>query len=182
MRLFIVLILIILFTKNSLSNEIKNIFFIGKMDSYNKNFTLYFKTRDIAILARGENYNYITDYPQDLYIYDHHTQKDTALISYDWFPSRARRILLNYDYPVFPEDFAYYLLSDNNTLVMVSVNKNIINNLQFNIEKKELKLHDGYGKLNFIISAYAQNCGYKKMREKYACNLFKPLISNNLIN
>ena len=66
MRLFIVLILIILFTKNSLSNEIKDIFFIGKMDSYNKNFTLYFKTRDRAILARGENYNYISIY---IYIY-----------------------------------------------------------------------------------------------------------------
>ena len=182
MRLFIVLILIILFTKNSLSNEIKDIFFIGKMDSYNKNFTLYFKTRDRAILARGENYNYITDYPQDLYIYDHHTQKDTALISYDWFPSRARRILLNYDYPVFPEDFAYYLLSDNNTLVMVSAMKNVNKNLQFDISKKELKIHDGLGKLDFIISTYARSCGYGSLNSNHRCNIFKPLISQNLIN
>ena len=36
------------------------------MESYNKNFTLYFKTRKKAILARGEDFNYINDYPQDL--------------------------------------------------------------------------------------------------------------------
>ena len=48
-----------------------NYFYIGKMESYDKDFTLYFKTRGKAVLARGENYNYITDYPQDLYIYDH---------------------------------------------------------------------------------------------------------------
>ena len=34
-------------------------------------------------------------------------------------------LLKEYDYPVFPEDFAYYLLKDNNTLVMISAIKNI---------------------------------------------------------
>ena len=65
-------------------------FFIGKMNSHDKNFALYFKTRDKAILARGENFNYITDYPQDLYIYDYKTKISSSLISYEWFPSQAK--------------------------------------------------------------------------------------------
>ena len=63
------------------------------MESYNDNFTLYFKTRQKSVLAKGENYNYITDYPQDLYIYNHRTKIDKPLISYEWFPSRAKKIL-----------------------------------------------------------------------------------------
>ena len=38
------------------------------MNSHNENFALYFKTREKAILARGENSNYINDFPKDLYI------------------------------------------------------------------------------------------------------------------
>ena len=95
------------------------------MNSHNKNFTLFFKTRDKAILARGEDYNYFTDFPQDLYIYNHKTKISSPLISYEWFPSQAKHLLEVYDYPVFPEDFAYYLLKDNNTLVMISAIKNI---------------------------------------------------------
>ena len=44
-----------------------NLFNVGKMESYNKEFILYFKPRNKAILARGEERNYIKDYPQDLY-------------------------------------------------------------------------------------------------------------------
>ena len=88
----------------------------------------------------------------------------------------------DYDYPVFPEDFAYYLLEDNNTLVMVSANKNISKNLTFDIQKKELRSNDRSGKLGFIISSYAKNCGYAALDKKHECNLFKPLISKNLIN
>ena len=29
--------------------------------------------------------------------------------------SYVKRLSQNYDYPVFPEDFAYYLMEDNNT-------------------------------------------------------------------
>tara|TARA_Y100000590_G_scaffold397681_1_gene479392 strand:- start:10 stop:558 length:549 start_codon:yes stop_codon:yes gene_type:complete len=182
MRLLIVLILLSFLTNLSLAKDTDEYFFIGKMESYNKNFVLYFKARKKPILARGEYFNYITDYPQDLYIYDNSTKIDSPLISYEWFPKKAKKILNNYNFPVFPEDFAYYLLSDNNTLIMVSAIKNVNNNLQFNIKKKELKLYDGAGKLNFIISTYAEHCGYKNLKEKYQCNLFKPLISNNLIN
>ena len=89
---------------------------------------------------------------------------------------------MDYDYPVFPEDFAYYLLEDNNTLVMVSANKNISKNLMFDIQKKELRSNEKNGKLEFIISSYAKNCGYADLDKKYKCNLFKPLISSNLIN
>ena len=47
------------------NNNEDDYFYIGKMDSYNKDFTLYFKTREKAILARGEEYNYITDYTRE---------------------------------------------------------------------------------------------------------------------
>ena len=71
----ILIILIITFFSNisysEISNETRNkYFYVGKMKSYNSQFTLYFKTRDKAILARGEDANYINDYPQDLYIYN----------------------------------------------------------------------------------------------------------------
>ena len=42
------------------------------------------------------------------------------LISYDWFPSQAKYFLQEYNFPVFPDDFAYYLLKDDKTLVMIS--------------------------------------------------------------
>ena len=176
------ILLLFIFYYSNVFAETDDYFFIGKMDSYNKNFTLYFKSREKAILARGENNNYINDYPQDLYIYNHKTKTDLPLISYEWFPRKAKKILNNYDFPVFPEDFAYYLLSDNNTLVMVSAMKNLNKNLQFDISKKELKLHDGIGKLDFIISTYAKSCGYGNLKSNYRCNIFKPLISQNLIN
>ena len=44
------------------------VFNIGEMMSHDDKFTLYFRTRDKAILAKGQEFNYITDYPQDLYI------------------------------------------------------------------------------------------------------------------
>ena len=128
MRIFFTLfiLLVISSSANSENNYFQDeYFYIGKMDSYNKDFTLYFKTRQKSVLAKGENYNYITDYPQDLYIYNNKTKTEKPLISYEWFPSSAKQILRNYNFPVFPEDFAYYLLSDNNTLIMVSAMKNV---------------------------------------------------------
>ena len=182
MKLLILFLFFVLLINPSFSENIDNIFFIGKMESYNKNFTLYFKTREKAILARGENYNYITDYPQDLYIYNHKTKTDLPLISYEWFPSKAKRILTDYDFPVFPEDFAYYLLKDNNTLILVSAIKKVNKNLQFDISKKNLQAYNNKGKLDFIISSIAKKCGYFDLNEKYNCDYYKPLISKNLIN
>ena len=83
------------------------------MNSHNKNFALFFKTRDKAILARGEDYNYVTDFPQDLYIYDYKTKISAQLIYYEWFPMQDKYLLNEYNFPVFPEDFAYYLLKGN---------------------------------------------------------------------
>ena len=60
-------------------DRLDEMFFIGKMESYNKNFTLFFKTREKAVLAKGENYNYVTDYPQDLYIYDQESKKSSRI-------------------------------------------------------------------------------------------------------
>ncbi len=182
MKNIIIIILSIFVCKSALSEPSDDYFHIGKMVSYDKKFTLYFKTRENAILARGEDFNYVTDYPQDLYIYDNRSKEDFPLISYEWFPKKAKLFLNDYDYPVFPEDFAYYLLEDNNTLIMVSANKNISKNLQFNIQERELRSHENEGKLSFIISSYAKNCGYSGLNNKFKCNLFKPLISINLIN
>ena len=186
MRKLLIFLFVIFTSQNSLAEpnnlEKEDFFYIGKMQSYNNDFILYFKTRSKAVLARGEEFNYFTDYPQDLYIYNTHTKSDESLISYDWFPSRAKQIIENYDFPVFPEDFAYYLLNDNNTLIMVSAIKNINANLVFDISKRNLKRYDKKNRLEFIISSVAKKCGYLSLDEKYNCNYYKPLISNNLIN
>ena len=107
------------FSKENLSS-IENLFFIDQMNSYDSSFALYFKPREKAILAKGEVTNYINDFPKDLYIYDYKTQTSLPLISYDWFPRKAKKFLKEYNFPVFPDDFAYYLLKDNKTLVMIS--------------------------------------------------------------
>ncbi len=181
-KYFLIIFYIILFPPNSNAERLEEIFFIGKMDSHNKDFTLFFKTRDKAILAKGEKYNYITDYPQDLYIYDNKSKKSSPLISYEWFPLHVKFFLDEYDFPVFPEDFAYYLLKDNNTLVMISAVKSFNKNFEFDIAKKKLDLYPSDGKFDFIISSIAKNCGHSKISENYKCNYYKPLISNNLIN
>ena len=116
--------------------EVDNLFHIDQMTSHNKSFALYFKTRDKAILARGENSNYINDYPKDLYIYNYETKSSLPLISYEWFPARAKYFLEEYDFPVFPDDFAYYLLKDNKTLVMISAVKSLNANFKFDIREK----------------------------------------------
>ena len=169
---------------NSESNltNIDEIFYIGKMDSHNNDFVLFFKTREKAILAKGEEYNYITDYPQDLYIYDKKTKETKPLITYDWFPRHAKFYLLDYDFPVFPEDFAYYLMKDNKTLIMVSAVKNINQNFKFDISTNKLHKYSTKGKLDFIISSITKDCGFSSMNDTYKCNYYKPLISQNLIN
>ena len=182
MKFLSFLLIFVFYFTSSISKEIDNIFFVGKMESYNQQFTLYFKTREKAILARGKDFNYITDYPQDLYIYNHFTKEEVPLISYDWFPKKAKTISKNYKYPVFPEDFAYYLLNDNNTLILVSAFKDYNQNLIYDINKKELTIYKSRGKLNFIISTYAQICGYKSHKNNFECKIYKPLISKNLLN
>ena len=168
-------------SENNLAN-VDNIFHIGKMDSHNKNFVLFFKTREKAILAKGEEYNYITDYPQDLYIYDRKTKETKPLITYDWFPKHAKFYLSDYDFPVFPEDFAYYLMKDNKTLIMISAVKNINQSFKFDISTKKLRKYLTKGKLDFIISSITKDCGFSSMNDTYKCNYYKPLISQNLIN
>ena len=106
-----------------IKQNFEEVFNVGKMISHNKKFTLYFKTREKAVLARGEEFNYITDYPQDLYILYNDTGRINPLITYDWFPTKVKKLGSSYNLPVFPEDFAYYLLSDNETLIMISGNK-----------------------------------------------------------
>ena len=185
-KVITVIIFLLSFIQNSNSeNSVANvddIFYVGKMDSHNKNFVLFFKTREKAILAKGEEFNYITDYPQDLYIYDRKTKKTEPLITYDWFPKHVKFYLSNYDFPVFPEDFAYYLMKDNKTLIMVSAVKNINQNFKFDISTKKLNKYLTKGKLDFIVSSITKDCGFTSMDETYKGNYYKPLISQNLIN
>ena len=185
-KILIKLFLLVLVTNSSSAENLKttadDLFHIGQMRSHDKNFSLYFKTREKAVLARGENLNYVTDYPQDLYMYDYKTKTSFPLISYEWFPSQARYLLNEYDFPVFPEDFAYYLLKDNNTLIMISAVKNIKKNFKFDITSKKLNKYPSSGKFDFIISSIAKNCGHASLKENYKCEYYKPLISNNLIN
>ena len=182
------LIILILLSIQQLSfakeNEFKadDLFYIDQMNSHNDEYALYFKTREKAILARGEESNYINDYPKDLYIYDYKTKSSSPLISYEWFPTKAKYFLKEYDFPVFPDDFAYYLLKDNNTLVMISAVKSLDANFKFDIEKKKLEVYPKNGKFDFIISSIAKNCGHDNFKENYKCSFYKPLISSSLIN
>ena len=187
----IIVFFLLLFSQNSNSENdsgyvelptLDEIFYIGKMNSHNNDFVLFFKTREKAILAKGEEYNYITDYPQDLYIYDRKSEETKPLITYDWFPRHAKFYLSNYDFPVFPEDFAYYLMKDNKTLIMVSAVKNINQNFKFDISTNKLHKYSTKGKLDFIISSITKDCGFSSMNDTYKCNYYKPLISQNLIN
>tara|TARA_Y100001970_G_C14223275_1_gene853972 strand:- start:1770 stop:2321 length:552 start_codon:yes stop_codon:yes gene_type:complete len=178
----VLVIFILLFFNNLYADDNNKYFYVGKMDSYDKEFILYFKPREKAILAKGEDFNYINDYPQDLYIYNQSTKIDKPLISYDWLPFKAKKLLRDYNFPVFPEDFAYYLLNDNNTLIMVSAKRNLNKNFEYNIKKNKLNIYKNLGKLDFIISTYAKACGYQNMKSNYSCEIYKPLISTNLIN
>ena len=156
---------------------------IGKMVSHNNKFTLYFKTREKAVLAKGEEFNYIKDYPQDLYFLHHDTGKSYPLITYDWFPDKVKELGSNYDLPIFPEDFAYYLLNDNETLIMISGIKFIRSNYKFNLTTERLEIlprEENY-RMRFVFSLL-KNCGYKNIDSTYECSFYKPLISENLIN
>ena len=185
-RVILSIIFIFLFGKVTIANDNKfladELFYIDQMNSHNKNFALYFKGRKNSILARGENNNYINDFPKDLCIYDYKTKSSSPLISYEWFPARAKYFLEEYDFPVFPDDFAYYLLKDNKTLVMISAVKSLNANFKYDILEKKLELYPTNGKFDFIISSFAKNCGHFKFKDNYKCSFYKPLISSTLIN
>ncbi len=185
-KIFLLIILLFFINKIAIAKDSEfladDLFHIDQMNSYNKDFALYFKGREKSILARGETENYINDYPKDLYIYDYKTKTSSSLISYDWFPSHAKYYLEEYDFPVFPDDFAYYLLKDNKTLVMISAVKSLNANFKYDIASKKLELYPTTGKFDFIISSFSKDCGHYKFDDNYKCNIYKPLISSNLIN
>ena len=61
-KIFLIIIIFISLKNIALAEDNKllvdKLFHIDQMNSHNKNFALYFKTREKAILARGENSNY----------------------------------------------------------------------------------------------------------------------------
>ena len=185
-KLYLIILIILTFQTFSSANEnltsVDNLFHIDQMNSHNENFALYFKTREKAILAKGEDSNYINDYPKDLYIYNYKTKRSLPLISHEWFPKKAKYFLQEYDFPVFPDDFAYYLLKDDKTLIMISAVKSLNANFKYDITSKKLELYPTTGKFDFIISSFSKDCGHYKFDDNYKCNIYKPLISSNLIN
>jgi len=84
--------------------------------------------------------------------------------------------------PTFPEDYAYYLLNDNETLIMISGIKSIRSNFKYNLKNKELKKLPKNNKYKIFISSILKDCGYKDINSTYKCSYYKPLISENLIN
>jgi hypothetical protein len=167
---------------NPLKQDLEEVFNIGKMLSHDKKFTLFFRSRKKAVLARGIDFNYITDYPQDLYILNHITGKTNPIITYDWFPQKAKKLSLVSNLPVFPEDYAYYLLNDNETLIMISGVKSIRSNFKFSIKYNKLEKLPINNKYKIFVSSLLKNCGYKDINSTYKCSYYKPLISVNLIN
>tara|TARA_Y100000590_G_scaffold216553_1_gene245333 strand:+ start:1973 stop:2548 length:576 start_codon:yes stop_codon:yes gene_type:complete len=167
---------------NPVKPNFEEIFNIGAMLSHDDKFTLYFKTREKAVLAKGEEFNYITDFPQDLYIIYNDTGKASPLITYDWFPTKVKELSSNYDLPIFPEDYAYYLLSDNETLIMISGIKSIRSNFKFNLKNNKLEKLPMDNNYKLYISSLLKDCGYRDLNSTYKCSFYKPLISENLIN
>ena len=162
--------------------ELKDVFNVGKMLSHDDKFILYFRTREKAVLAKGKEFNYITDYPQDLYILYNDTGKTSPVITYDWFPKKVKELGSNYNLPVFPEDYAYYLLNDNRTLIMISGIKSIRSNFKFNLHNNKLEKLSKDNNYKLFVSSLLKDCGYKDINSTYKCSFYKPLISENLIN
>ena len=160
----------------------EEVFNVGKMISHDDKFTLYFRTREKAVLAKGKEFNYITDYPQDLYILYNETGRSNPVITYDWFPKKVKELGSDYNLPVFPEDYAYYLLSDNKTLIMISGIKSIRSNFKFNLKNNILEKLPKDNDYKLYISSLLKDCGYKDINSTYKCSFYKPLISENLIN
>ena len=163
-------------------DNFEEVFNIGTMLSHDDKFTLYFRTREKAVLAKGEEFNYIEDYPQDLYILYNDTGKTIPLITYDWFPEKVKELGSDYNLPVFPEDYAYYLLSDNKTLIMISGIKSIRSNFKFSLRDNRLEKLPMDNDYKLYISSLLKDCGYNDINDTYKCSYYKPLISKNLIN
>jgi len=162
--------------------DFEEVFNVGKMLSHDDKFTLYFRTREKAVLAKGGEFNYITDYPQDLYILYNETGKISPVITYDWFPQKVKDLGSSYNLPVFPEDYAYYLLSDNETLIMISGIKSNRSNFKFNLKNNKLEKLPTNNNYKLFVSSLLKNCGYQNINTTYKCSFYKPLISENLIN
>ena len=189
-RLFLSIVLFFLFFNSAVNSgeispvkeNLEEVFNVGRMISHDDKFTLFFRTREKAVLAKGKEFNYITDYPQDLYILYNDTGITSPVITYDWFPNKVKELGSNYNLPVFPEDYAYYLLNDNETLIMISGIKSIRSNFKFNLKNKELEKLPVDNNYKLYISSLLKDCGYQNINSTYKCFFYKPLISENLIN
>ena len=66
-RLFLSIVLFFLFFNSAVNSgeispvkeNLEEVFNVGRMISHDDKFTLYFRTREKAVLAKGEEFNYI---------------------------------------------------------------------------------------------------------------------------
>ena len=77
---------------------------------------------------------------------------------------------------------AYYLLSDNETLIMISGIKSIRSNFKFNLKNNKLEKLPTDNNYKLFISSLLKDCSYRDINATYECSFYKPLISANLIN
>ncbi len=98
------------------------------------------------------------------------------------FQKQVKKLNPNLNLPVFPEDYAYYLLKDNKTLIMISAFKTIRSNLNLISKIKTLERLPIKHKYKLYISSLLRDCGYKDIHSTFECSYYKPLISQNLIN
>jgi len=117
-----------------------------------------------------------------LYILYNETGRISPVITYDWFPKKVKELGSNYNLPVFPEDYAYYLLSDNETLIMISGIKSIRSNFKYSLKNNKLEKLPIENNYKIYISSLLKDCGYKNIDDTFKCFFYKPLISENLIN
>ena len=110
------------------------------------------------------------------------TGKISPVITYDWFPQKVKELGSSYNLPVFPEDYAYYLLSDNETLIMISGVKSIRSNYKFNLKNNKLETLPIDNNYKLFVSSLLKDCSYQDINTTYKCSFYKPLISANLIN
>ena len=74
------------------------------------------------------------------------------------------------------------MLSDNETLIMISGIKSFKSNFKFNLKNNKLEKLPVDNNYKLYISSLLKDCGYKDINATYKCSFYKPLISENLIN
>ena len=132
---------------------------------------------DKLIITEAQEYPKRTFYFDPLVVFNE--QDDVSLCGYELttVDFTGTRIVVSLYAALFddaPEIINYVRLE---TLQLTPFDKE----LSFS-DMKKLELYPTTGKFDFIISSFSKDCGHYKFKENYKCNIYKPLISSNLIN